>query len=180
MQRQDAVEIAPGQIRWQACGGAAGSDEQVIVAKTAPARETNIFFLRADALNASIDDVDHLRAFRPRRIGQQLFTRQLPNRELLEGRRIDCWMALFRDDSDTLVGSQPARFYCRSQPGYAIADNHDTGTIYILRNTRYVLPAHTITRFYAGSYRPWANQHPPPEEGHMASPRNPAGRNTRL
>src|SRR5579884_3577758 len=142
MQREDTVEIAPGQIKRQTCGSAAGGDEQVIVAKTAPARETNIFVLSADALNARIDDMDHLRAFGSGRIGQQLFARQLPNRKLLERGRIDRWMALICDNSNTLIGSQAARLYCRRQPGYAIADNHDTGTIYIFRNTRCVLPAH--------------------------------------
>jgi len=60
VKREDAIKIVPGQVSWQAGGSAACGDEQVIIAKAAPTRETDIFALCGDLLNASIDDMNCL------------------------------------------------------------------------------------------------------------------------
>src|SRR5258706_16376119 len=67
---EDAIKIAPGQVSRQAGGCAACSDEQVIIAKAAHTRKTDIFSLCGDLLNASIDDMNRLSTLSTCRISE--------------------------------------------------------------------------------------------------------------
>src|SRR5947209_597171 len=70
VKREDAIKIATGQTSRQVSGCAACGDEQVIIAKAAPTRETDIFALCGDLLNASIDDMNRLSTLSACRISE--------------------------------------------------------------------------------------------------------------
>src|SRR5579885_256767 len=84
VQSENAIEVAARRSGRQAIGLTAGGDKQRVVAKAAPALQTEILALRVDRFDVGLDDMDTLLPFGACRIGQQLLSLQLARRELLE------------------------------------------------------------------------------------------------